>query len=245
MAAVAGRLAISGDVFLNHARDPALVGPPLYEAIIEELVASCFPFTQPSTRAGLVESMPLMETRLLHSTKRRRVFRIALDFNKVTDTSVESQQRQVCEAALMVLLYIHIFRRTAMTEAPVVSLVSDYESVYSQYKTYKEFSTDDPSITEDEKARLVAFLNFMRVGLCLMPKPKKTHLLILCTRVAEGGAAKYITGSGQTIFTARRVMFFQEETGKLLTIFENEFYSCYHCNILILSSSIVVRNITR
>ena len=45
----------------------------------------------------------------------------------------------------------------------------------------------------------------------LPPKSKKAHLLDLVTRIVEGNNVKYITGSGETQATRRRVAIYELE----------------------------------
>ena len=47
--------------------------------------------------------------------------------------------------------------------------------------------------------------------LVLPPKSKKAHLLDLVTRIVEGNEVRYITGSGETAATRRRVMIYELE----------------------------------
>ena len=47
--------------------------------------------------------------------------------------------------------------------------------------------------------------------LVITPKNHKNHLLDIATRISEGKNMKYITGSGQTLATTRRVMIYERE----------------------------------
>merc|ERR1711998_16231 len=56
------------------------------------------------------------------------------------------------------------------------------------------------------------YRNMMSIAiLVLPPKSKKAHLLDLVTRIVEGNEVRYITGSGETAATRRRVTIYETE----------------------------------
>ncbi len=75
-------------------------------------------------------------------------------------------------------------------------------------ENYPEFTSCD----DKEKSTLLKFRNIMAVAIqVLPPKSKKAHLLDLVTRIVEGSQVRYITGSGETLATRRRVLIYERE----------------------------------
>jgi hypothetical protein len=146
----------------------------------------------------------------------------------------DSEQRLAFETALLGLLYCHVVRsRSTLDPADIneheaegrgaslsamvvpagkaVQLYPSLESFVQDYRTVQEFV----GVEKNELRKLYQFTNFMKVALLLFPNPKfkKAHLLDLTTRASEGRRVKYITGSGQTIDTSRRVRVYEREAG--------------------------------
>lgn len=202
---------IPGEIFKEMGESGSLVGPRLFEEIVNVLLEKCFSPDVHSLRDRVLEVMPDMDALLLQSNLQTRSLKIAVDIGKLAKINREQESRLIYEAALIVLLYIHVLRGTPLTYPVSVGMFKSYDEIFEQYKGCKEFTTYD--ILEMEQRKLLSFSNIMKVALVLMPKPKKAHLLDLVTRIAEGRQAKYITGSGQTILTARRVQIFQTQSG--------------------------------
>eukprot|EP01035_Chromulina_nebulosa_P020744 gene20744-26896_t len=158
-----------------------------------------------------MELMPDMDKQLRDANSTSRTLKIALDVGKLHKVNREQEHRLIVEAAFIVLMYIHVIRNTLTIDTPKVKFYTNYEDVLATYGMFKDFQSID--ISEIEQKKLVYFANFMKISVLVMQKPKKAHLLDLVTRMAEGRVTKYITGSGQTPFTARRVHIFEVESG--------------------------------
>jgi hypothetical protein len=64
---------------------------------------------------------------------------------------------------------------------------------------------NSPSISNDERLKLLEFCNCTRVIQCLIPPHNnKEHILDLVSRLTEGYSVRYVTGTGMTEETARR-----------------------------------------
>jgi hypothetical protein len=111
-----------------------------------------------------------------------------------------NDQRRLCfEAALVLLHYPTVHQSGQLMETPEELFVK-----------YPEFVS--PSVDDKEAHSLVKFRNFMYVAVQLIqPQNHKNHLLDLVTRLSEGRGVKYITGSGETMATSRRVKIYRKE----------------------------------
>lgn len=207
---------ILGEIFQEVASNKSFGSVATYRLIVDFLLERSFGPDILPCKARIMELMPELDRLLLSATTMQaRTLKIVLDVAKLTKVNREQESRLVYEAAFIVLYYCHIIRETeSMATPPYVPFYKSYEDIHKQFGHLKEFQSVD--IGELEQRKLVSFANFMKVALLLMPKPKKAHLLDLVTRISEGRSAKYITGSGQTILTARRVQIFQFESGKSL-----------------------------
>lgn len=83
-------------------------------------------------------------------------------------------------------------------------------------RTPQEFLKRFPEFHEiDDRAQLHVLLqwrNVMKVAMEVIPaRNHKNHLLDIVTRITEGKHYKYITGSGQTLQTQRRVLIYERE----------------------------------
>jgi hypothetical protein len=78
--------------------------------------------------------------------------------------------------------------------------------------TVDQFLEKYPRFAGVEDRALPAFRNFMAVSLTLEEaKNNKAFHIEICARLSEGFAAKYITGSGQSAATSRRVSIYERE----------------------------------
>jgi hypothetical protein len=111
----------------------------------------------------------------------------------------EDERRLVFEAAFVMTLF--------MMPAGRIQIWSNVSTLIDKYPM---FSRND--IDEKELNTLLHFRNMMAVAiLVLPPKSKKAHLLDLVTRIVEGNDVRYITGSGETAATRRRVTIYELE----------------------------------
>lgn len=123
------------------------------------------------------------------------------------------EKKLIFEAALVAIFYVQILKQTQSENIPVIDFYHNYEEIDQDFGSCKGFSRRE--IDAYEARKLVVFANLMKVALLFFPNPKgkKAHLLDLVTRVAENKEKKYVTGSGQTINTSRRVILYEKFTG--------------------------------
>mmetsp|Transcript_5718 Transcript_5718/g.5131 ORF Transcript_5718/g.5131 Transcript_5718/m.5131 type:complete len:437 (-) Transcript_5718:128-1438(-) len=200
-----------GEYLDNIAHNEEINFPDIYYYICECLFDKSFSSEIYFMKDKIMEIMPDMDKQLRDANAASRTLKIALDVGKLHKVNREQEHRLIVEAAFIVLMYIHVIRNTLTNDTPKVKFYTNYEDVLTTYGMFKDFESID--ISEIEQKKLIYFANFMKISVLVMQKPKKAHLLDLVTRMAEGRVTKYITGSGQTPFTARRVYIFEVESG--------------------------------
>jgi hypothetical protein len=207
---------IPGEIFEEIATSIDLDQFSLYRLIVDILLEKSFGSDVQSIRQRLLDIMPEMDRQLLLSSSQTRSLRIVLDIAHLNKVNRELECRLIHEAAFIILMYIHVIRKTdIMVTPPDIKFYHTYAEIHSIFCRQKEFAAYE--VGELEQRKLLYFANIMKVALLLMQKPKKAHLLDLVTRICEGRLVKYITGSGQTVLTARRVHIFQYESGQLIS----------------------------
>lgn len=140
---------------------------------------------------------------------------------------------KVFMAALIMLYY------------PRVPQDSLMETTTQLFEKYPEFRDTDAA----EAQNLLRFRNYMAAACILIDAKKSKNLLLdLVARVSEGKAAKYVTGSGETIGTSRRVRIYRKESGILpvqrsvKTKAEREAIAALACSSAGLLSMLALRN---
>jgi hypothetical protein len=156
--------------------------------------------------ALIVESLPKAieqyHKMLENSDISKCKLRLALDIPKMFGLEVhnlhrEDDRRLVFEAAYVLCLYL-------MPQGQVC-LWSNTDAMLESYPSFNR-------VDEHELSILLQYRNVMSVAmLVLAPKSKKAHLLDLVTRIVEGNDVRYITGSGETAATRRRVAIYENE----------------------------------
>ena len=216
-----------GEIFESIGTKNELSIPELYQCIVDLLVEKSFSSEVSYLRDKIIDILPEIDRQLLSSSIYGRQLKIVLDVCKLHKVNREQESRLIYEAAMIVLLYMHILRNTNMSQPPAITFYTSYSELLTVFEEQKDLHPQAATceVSENEQRRLLTFANIMKVALLLMSKPKKAHLLDLVTRISEGRNAKYITGSGQTAQTARRVMIFQYESG-IFTILI--FYGCFN-----------------
>lgn len=114
--------------------------------------------------------------------------------------------RRLCfEASFLLLSYPYVVNLSPC------GLMSSIEELL---RCYPEFET----CPGDELAKLLHFRNFMAVAVCLLGDgSNKGRFLHLITHICEGKDVKYVTGSGQSSATERRVLIYLRESGATVT----------------------------
>lgn len=107
--------------------------------------------------------------------------------------------RGVCFDCCYVLLYIQ-----------KKQLREDSETMEQFLVRFPEFA----AIEMEERVTLKAFEFMMSAAQkCIHPNEQKQKLLEICTHLTEGNFKKYITGKGQTVATANRVLIYERLAG--------------------------------
>ncbi len=111
-------------------------------------------------------------------------------------------ERRMCFEAGFILLY-------ALRPEVQGLIVRDIKLLLKQYP---EFEAED--VDEGELDLLLSYRNVMKIAQeVIPPRYNKRYLLDIVTRIAEGRNKTYVTGSGQTPATARRVLIYMRESG--------------------------------
>jgi hypothetical protein len=134
----------------------------------------------------------------------RKRLNAILKINRKNLTSVGEEERgkevskasRIALSALFVLIAFEQIRRSGS------NLILSMDQFLEKY----------PRFAGIEDRSLLAFRNFMAVSLTLeVAKNNKAFHMEICARLSEGFAAKYITGSGQSSATSRRVAIYERE----------------------------------
>ena len=114
----------------------------------------------------------------------------------------QKDETRLCFEVAFILMFQFVHRERIMTELNI--------DMNELLEKYPEFIPLD----EDEKKSLLLYRNVMKVAMHIIPaKNHKNHLLEIVTRMTEGRDMKYVTGSGQTAATTRRVQIYEIEGG--------------------------------
>jgi hypothetical protein len=163
---------------------------------------------------SLKDSLPQMQAALQIRQENDISNAIALDicYRSVGEKKMKpNDHRRLCfEAALVLLHYPTILQRD---DGELMN------SVQELFVKYPEFlATGANAVDAKEAENLLKFRNFMYVAVQLIsPHNHKNHLLELVTRLTEGRNVKYITGSGETLATSRRVKIYRKEGNVIAT----------------------------
>lgn len=128
--------------------------------------------------------------------------RAALDTPKLLGLDVhllhrEDERRLIFEAAYVMTLFM---------------MPSSHQNIISSIDKFMEKYPSFVRVDRKEQMTLLKYRNMMATAiLVLPPKSKKAHLLDLVTRIVEGNDVRYITGSGETASTRRRVIIYETE----------------------------------
>jgi hypothetical protein len=190
-----------------------------YDSLIRHMINESFSIPTENVLKKLRECMPLYAQRLQDSSHTNiQSLKIAEDVAKsvgffdIHGAKREDEVRLIFESALVLLLYIGI--RKNIYHRPSIRFYNNYRDFEEDYDETTP-GYNDPSIDELEQAKLVIFANLMKTILLLVPNPKgkRAHLIDILTRLTEGKHKKYITGTGQSPATLRRVQIYQKESG--------------------------------
>lgn len=209
---------------------PFLCDSHFCDSILHILLEDSFSPNVATISSYLRESIPVMFRLLKERTFENRCISIAHESASHVGYSLDGLNREdeirlSFESALLVLHYV-IYIREEWAKNPSF-LFMDYQSVeqyYSQASLDPTIKKGYPldKINDMEKRRLIQFSNFMKLALTLFPKHKlkREHLIDIVTRAAEE-RKRYITGTGQSSFTSRRVAIYHMETGVVPLKFES------------------------
>lgn len=210
---------ILGEVFQNIAKTAVsfddhgrrIMKPDSFREIYAKLVAHSFiSITNQSFHQNFENYLAIFYEYLLTS----EVLNLKENVADLAKLEVHKAKRTeeivlIFEAAYVILLYTIILNE--LRHNPV----DFYPNVESFLFAYREVDIDWESADECEKKKLFLFANFMKVTLLAVPKPngQRGHLVDIITRIVEGKGKKYVTGSGQSIYTTRRVKIYEHESG--------------------------------
>jgi hypothetical protein len=151
----------------------------------------------------LKEVIPIMDRTItlkqIDDISMKMAMDIASNVSKVNVNKLKiDDEKRVCFEAIFIMLYALRPENSRLIHVTTSDLLNHYP----------EFQDVD----ECELNILLTFRNVMRVAQELIaPRFHKKHLLQIVTRIAEGRNQKYITGSGQTAATNRRVLIYERE----------------------------------
>ncbi len=127
------------------------------------------------------------------------------------------------DCALVVLKYI---LEVAGPYEPKLEYMSTFEDVLKQFQNAGAYANSDlyyrgerfpmKKVTEAEKIKLIHFYNMIKTSTTLFDNlnGKRKRTMAISARVTEGPEAKYISGSGMTDATRRRVTIFEQISSK-------------------------------
>ena len=179
-----------------------------YQIIINQITREAFGpnvYNDPDLLKSLITAMPIMVDEI--QTRQMNDINIGIVNEVVQKVSNENMsrwkktdERRLCFEVAFIMLYNFIRKQE---NAHLM-----FESLDQLLAAYPEFQ----EVEEAELKTLLTFRNVMKIAqLVIAPKNHKTHLLDIATRLAEGKNKKYITGSGQTPGTTRRVLIYERE----------------------------------
>lgn len=200
--------------------DSDLFGESLHNAIIKLLMSESFSPQVSNLADNLKVAILLMESYLLNNNRRNLTIKIAREcaeragYAILQSAKFNEESRLLFESALISILYILYVRDQTNKFSSLTQLYSSYEDLKQTYTQDSEFPFD--GVDDIEERKLFQFNNFMKIALLLVPNPKfkRKWLIEVITRVAEHRRQKgYITGSGMSNFTRRRVIIYNRESG--------------------------------
>mmetsp|Transcript_17437 Transcript_17437/g.15721 ORF Transcript_17437/g.15721 Transcript_17437/m.15721 type:complete len:562 (-) Transcript_17437:73-1758(-) len=210
---------LPGLIFHSMISNGIPYGIELYTLIVNSLLKDCF--TQPLSILSdkIIKSMFEMYNKLQDPSITTKTLKIAEDSAKIIgyydihNLKRDDERRLVFEAALIVLFYIGNQRGDLAISVPKIDLYEQSDEFMKTYKNIKNFVLKD--CDKIETLKLVHFTNFMKAVLALVPNPKgkRAHMIDLVTRISENRYKKYVTGTGQSCNTQRRVAIYQNESG--------------------------------
>jgi hypothetical protein len=121
---------------------------------------------------------------------------------KATSVGEEERGKEVTKASRIALSGLFVLLAFEQARRSGSDLILSMDQFVEKY----------PQFAGVEDRALLAFRNFMAVSLTLEEaKNNKAFHMEICARLSEGSAAKYITGSGQSSATSRRVSIYERE----------------------------------
>lgn len=121
---------------------------------------------------------------------------------KATSVGEEERGKEVTKASRIALCGLYVLLAFEQARRSRSDLILSMDQFVEKY----------PQFAGVEDRALLAFRNLMAVSLTLEEaKNNKAFHLEICARLSEGSAAKYITGSGQSSATSRRVSIYERE----------------------------------
>lgn len=183
----------------------------IYDGIVERMCKFSFGFEiygDETFVAGLRAALKTMDD--------------SMNMRQTTDVDIKIATDLACDAFGEEILKNKCDERRLCYETAFVMLYTLKENHYDyissfmftdlelMLESYPEFET----LTIEEQDTLLAFRNYVRITLILATaRGNKNHILDLVTRLVEGRDRKYITGSGQSLETSRRVLIYEREGG--------------------------------
>jgi hypothetical protein len=179
-----------------------------YEVIFHHITQECFGpaiYDDQNLLRCLLKALPLMYDEIMRrqygDIKIGIVAEVAFKIlgENINRLKKEDERRLCFEVAFIMLFNFH--RRS-----------HHFHLMYNSVETFLVHYPTFRGLDETELSTLLTYRNVMKVAQILIPpKNHKNHLLDLTTRIVEGKNQKYITGSGQTVATARRVLIYETE----------------------------------
>jgi hypothetical protein len=178
----------------------------VFDKIFEHLTTISFGHGL-STNTQLLDilktSIPVMSENIaknhIHDIKIKMATDIATSISGENYGRLRSDdERRLCFEAAFVML----FALRSENDNLIYKTVEELKFYYPEFHDCKDV----------ELGVLLTFRNVMRIAQELIqPRYHKKHLLDLVTRITEGHMQRYVTGSGQTLATKRRVTIYQRE----------------------------------
>lgn len=108
-------------------------------------------------------------------------------------------------------------KRICLEASFIMLIISRPDSSACLIKSKEEMLAKYPefgSSTDNELRTLISFRNVMVIAMqSITPRYNKNRLLTIVTRIVEGRTKRYVTGSGQTECTSKRVLIYERESG--------------------------------
>lgn len=161
---------------------------------------------KPSLKAAALKALPLMQDAI----SSRQVNDVGIDIATAIGSKVWGEDltliKKVDERRLVFdIAFIVIFYATFKQDLDYL-LLKDVDELLSRYPEFQDVS--DPT----ELKYLLEIRNLMKVCMLLIPaRTNKCYLLDIVVRIVEKARGKYITGTGQTAATSRRVLIYERE----------------------------------